>query len=52
MVYSLSKERDARLGSWTSVSDVKQVVGRAGTKGALTTLIDEKVVACGQGRFS
>ena len=52
MGYSLSKVGDARLGSWTSVGHVKQVVGRAGTKGALTTLVDEKVGACAQGRFS
>ena len=42
MGYSLSKVGDARLGSWTSVGDVKQVVGRAGTKGALPTLVDAK----------
>ena len=52
MGYSFSKVGGARLGSWTSVGDAKQVLGRAGTKGALTTLIDEQVVACAQGRVS
>ena len=52
MGYSLSKVGDARLGSWTSVGDVKQVAGRASTNCAFTTLKDEQVVACAQGRFS
>ena len=52
MGYSFSKVGDARLGSWTSVGYAEQVVGRAGTKGALTTLIDEKVEACAQRRLS
>ena len=40
--YSLSKVENARLGRWTSVGYAEQVVGRAGTKGALTTLVDAK----------
>ena len=36
--YKLSKVEDARLGRWTSVGYAQQVVGRAGTKSALTIL--------------
>ena len=36
--YTLSKVEDARLDRWTRVGYAKQVVGRAGTKGALTIL--------------
>ena len=51
MEYSLSKVGDARLGKWTSVGYAEQVVRRAGTKGVVTTLVDEKVEACAQGRL-
>ena len=36
--YNLSKLEDDRLYRWTNVHYVKQVVGRAGTEGALTIL--------------
>ena len=36
--YKLSKVEDVRLDRWTSVHYVKQVVGCAGTEGALTIL--------------
>ena len=42
MGYNLSKVENARLGRWTSVGYAEQVVGSAGTTGALTTLVDAK----------
>ena len=38
VAYKLSKVEDARLGRWTTVGYAQQVVGRAGTKSALTIL--------------
>ena len=50
--YKLSKVEDARLDRCPSVGYATQVVGRAGTKGALTILLPlHEVWASAHGRF-